>query len=231
MCYTSGYLQAIPASSLSPIQIYPEDDPCLERLTQMRANEEVTLARTKDQLKVMLMRPRVEFWAYGNGEDISSYIAAFDNRVWEYQGVTAEIPGLIRYFGLSHGYEAVNVVTPSVFGAHEEQLYKWATSFELKPMVFLKILRFRQLVEKLLPGMLERATKKRISDLEVTLVLQETNEQVNLTISDGRVLLTDEPSGNISTAARIAASASFFFMDRYGVTVLTVYFIWQNLLS
>lgn len=210
MRYNTTYLLAIPDSSVSPIQIYPENNSCLDQLMQMNANAEIKLTRTKDQLKVILMRPRVEFWAYRKGDGLSSYIAAFDNRVWEYQGVTTEIPGLIKYFGLSHGYKEVSVATPSVFNAPEEELYKWAASFELKPMVFLKILRFKELVEKLLPGIRERALKKRISDFEATLVLQETKEQVTIVNSNDQLSLVDKRSYNRLMLPRRSMSRLLF---------------------
>ena len=182
MLYGERYLHGLPDSEQLPIQIYPEHDSYIERVVRMNARAEMKFARTTDQLKVLLMRPRVEFWAYRRGDNLSSYIAASDNLVWEYQGVPAEIPSLIRYFGISHGYREVRVATPSVFNAHEEQLYKWAASFELKPMVFLKILRFKDLIDKLVPGILERARMKKISNFKITLVLQETAQAISETL-------------------------------------------------
>lgn len=194
MRYDAGYLSAIPDSPVSPIQIYPEDDPYLDRLIQMNESARAKLARTKDQLEVILRRPRVEFWAYKKGNDLSSYIAAFDNRVWEYQGVAAEIPGLVKYFGLSHGYEEVSVATPSVFSTREEELYRWTGSFSLIPMVFLKILRFKELVKKLLPGIQERVKQKRIADFKITLVIEETQETVTVVIGNDQLSLSSEHS-------------------------------------
>jgi hypothetical protein len=143
-------------------------------------------------------------------ERISSYIATIDNRVWEYQGVTEEIPGLVRYFGMSHGYKEVNVATPSVFGVHEEELYKWAGSFKLMPMVFLKILRFKELIEKILPGIQERATQTRVPDFTVTLVLQETEEQVTVVCRSHRISIVDEYADNRIVLPRRSMSRLLF---------------------
>jgi N-acetylglutamate synthase-like GNAT family acetyltransferase len=196
MRYSAGYLRAIPDSSVSPIQIYPEDDLYLDNLIQLTASARVKLARSKNQLEVILRRPRVEFWAYKKGSGLSSYIAAFDNRVWEYQGVAAEITALIKYFGLSHGYEEVHVATPSVFNTNEEELYRWTGSFALMPMVFLKILRFKELVKKLLPGIREKAKQKRIAEFKITLVIEETQKAVTLVIGSDQISVSDEQSNN-----------------------------------
>jgi hypothetical protein len=210
MGYDIKYLRGIPEPSVSPIQVFPENDSHLDRLTQMNTLAEVKLSRTKDQLRVLLMRPRVEFWACMRRGRISSYIATMDNRIWEYQGVTEEIPGLIRYFGISHGYKEVNVATPSVFGVHEEELYKWAGSFKLLPMVFLKILRFRELVDKILPGIQQRATQTGIPDFSVTLVLQETKEQVTVVCRSHRISIEDESVDNRIVLPRRSMSRLLF---------------------
>jgi hypothetical protein len=104
----------------------------------------------------------------------------------------------------------VNVATPSVFGIHEEELYRWAGSFKLIPMVFLKILRFRELVDKILPGIQERAAQTRIPDFSVTLVLQETKEQVTVVCRNEQISVMDEYTDNRIVLPRQSMSRLLF---------------------
>jgi hypothetical protein len=77
-------------------------------------------------------------------------------------------------------------------------------------MVFLKILRFKELMKKILPGIQQRAIQAKAPDLAVTLVVPETKEQVTVVCRNRQVSVSDESSDNTMVLPRRSMSRLLF---------------------
>jgi GNAT superfamily N-acetyltransferase len=210
LTFSGKYLERLPDADTAPSLADHRDTASLRRILELYQQREPRFIRTPEQLAVLLQRRGVRFWCLGFGTDRAAgnsgptaYIGAWDRTVQEYGGERRAVLSLIRYFARTNGAQKLNVAAPVRFSVLDEGIFREAEAYHIQRLFSLKILRFRDLMQKLVPALRMQPRLHCGERQQIRLEVAETGEAAILLSGSGEIGLAameaSTPTGGVET--------------------------------
>ena len=210
--FSGKYLERLPdvgdAAAARPRLVDHRDAPTLARILALHERGDPRFARTPEQIAVLAQRRGVQFWCLdaegtagpraAGGRELAGYIGSRDSAVKEWGGDTRAVLALFRWFARMKGAEELKVSVPARFDEQTEAVFREAEAYRMGRVCSLKILRFRELMQKLSPALSRQPPPSRGCGERLRLEVEESGQAVTLACEASAVHVIPEEAGGRS---------------------------------